>query len=421
MNDTKKPEVIEQAYLRANEEYKRFGVNCDKAIGMLKNIPLSLHCWQGDDNNGFDNDAELTGGILVTGNYPGRSRNGEELRADIDKAFSLIPGRKKLNLHASYAEMDGKKADRDAIGPEHFSKWIAWAKESNVGLDFNPTLFSHEMFKDNMTLTHPDKSVRRFWIEHCKRTREIGAEFGKVLGQPCVNNIWAADGLKDTPADRIGYRERLKDSLDEVFEQKFDRKHLVDAVESKLFGIGSESYVPGSFEFYMGYAIKNNLALCLDSGHYHPTESISDKISSVLMYIDNVLLHVSRGVRWDSDHVTTFTDDTRAIARECVKSGMDRIFYGLDFFDATINRIAAWVIGSRAFLKAMLFAMLEPEEITVAEYRFDYTTRLALMEETKQLPWGAVWDKYCLGCGVPAGADWLAEVKRYEADVLSKR
>ena len=421
MNDTKKPEVIEQAYLRANEEYKRFGVDCDKAMNMLKGIPLSLHCWQGDDNNGFDNDGELTGGILVTGNYPGRSRNGEELRADIDKAFSLIPGRKKLNLHASYAEMDGKKADRDAIGPEHFSKWIAWAKESNVGLDFNPTLFSHEMFKDNMTLTHPDKTVRRFWIEHCKRTREIGAEFGKVLGQPCVNNIWAADGLKDTPADRIGYRERLKDSLDEIFEQKFDRKHLVDSVESKLFGIGSESYVPGSFEFYMGYAIKNNLALCLDSGHYHPTESISDKISSALMYLDNILLHVSRGVRWDSDHVTTFTDDTKAIARECVKSGMDRIFYGLDFFDATINRIAAWVIGSHAFLKAMLFAMLEPEEITAAEYRFDYTTRLALMEEAKQLPWGAVWDKYCLDCGVPAGADWLAEVKRYEADVLSKR
>ena len=421
MNDTKKPEVIEQAYLRANEEYKRFGVDCDKAMNMLKGIPLSLHCWQGDDNNGFDNDGELTGGILVTGNYPGRSRNGEELRADIDKAFSLIPGRKKLNLHASYAELDGKKADRDAIGPEHFSKWIAWAKESNVGLDFNPTLFSHEMFKDNMTLTHPDKTVRRFWIEHCKRTREIGAEFGKVLGQPCVNNIWAADGLKDTPADRIGYRERLKDSLDEIFEQKFDRKHLVDSVESKLFGIGSESYVPGSFEFYMGYAIKNNLALCLDSGHYHPTESISDKISSALMYLDNILLHVSRGGRWDSDHVTTFTDDTKAIARECVKSGMDRIFYGLDFFDATINRIAAWVIGSHAFLKAMLFAMLEPEEITAAEYRFDYTTRLALMEEAKQLPWGAVWDKYCLDCGVPAGADWLAEVKRYEADVLSKR
>lgn len=421
MNDTKKPEVIEQAYLRANEEYKRFGVDCDKAIEMMKSIPLSLHCWQGDDNNGFDNDGELTGGILVTGNYPGRARSGAELRADIDKAFSLIPGKKKLNLHASYAELDGNKADRDAIGPEHFSKWISWAKERNVGLDFNPTLFSHEMFKDNMTLTHPDKDVRRFWIEHCKRTREIGAEFGKALGQPCVNNIWAADGLKDTPADRIGYRERLRDSLDEILEQKFDRKHLVDSVESKLFGIGSESYVPGSFEFYMGYAIKNNLALCLDSGHYHPTESISDKISSVLMYIDNVLLHVSRGVRWDSDHVTTFTDDTKAIARECVKSGMDRIFYGLDFFDATINRIAAWVVGSRAFLKAMLFAMLEPEEITAAEYRFDYTTRLALMEEAKQLPWGAVWDKYCLDSGVPAGADWLPEVKRYEADVLSKR
>lgn len=421
MNDMNKTEAIERAYQSAKEVYKRFGVDTDKAMDVLGQIPLSMHCWQGDDNNGFDNDAELNGGILVTGNYPGRAHNGKELRADIDKAFSLIPGKKKLNLHSSYAEFSGGKADRDSISPEHFSKWIDWAKQRNVGLDFNPTLFSHDMFKDNMTLTHPDKSVRKFWIEHCKRTREIGAEFGRALGQPCVNNIWIADGLKDTPADRIVYRQRLKDSLDEIFEEKFDRRHLVDSVESKLFGIGSESYVPGSFEFYFGYAIKNNLALCLDSGHYHPTESIADKISSVLMYLDNILLHVSRGVRWDSDHVTTFTDDTKAIARECVKSGINRMFYGLDFFDATINRIAAWVIGSRAFLKAMLYAMLEPKEITDAELNFDYTTRLALMEETKQLPWGAVWDKYCLMCGVPAGADWLPEVKAYESDVLSGR
>ncbi len=288
-------------------------------------------------------------------------------------------------------------------------------------MDFNPTLFSHDMFRDNMSITHPDKTVRQFWIEYCKRTREIGAEFGRQLKIPCVNNIWAADGMKDAPADRMGARQRLNASLDEIFEAKFDKNHLVDAVESKLFGIGSESFVPGSFEFYLGYAIKNNLALCLDSGHYHPTETIADKISSALLYIDSVLLHVSRGVRWDSDHVTSLTDDTKLIARECVQSGMDRVHYALDFFDASINRIAAWVIGSRAFLKAMMIALLEMPAIQKAEENFDYTTRFALFEEEKQLPWGSVWDEYCIECGVPVGFDWLAEVRKYEQEVLSKR
>ncbi len=414
-------EAIEKNYQGAKESYRSFGVDTEAAMDVLKDIALSIHCWQGDDNNGFDNDSALTGGILVTGDYFGRARTGDELRADIDMAFALIPGKHKLNIHSCYSEFDNNKVDRDKISVEHFSKWLDWAKKNEVGLDFNPTLFSHEMFKDNMTLTHPDKSVRKFWIEHCKRTREIGYEFGKQLGTPCVNNIWIADGMKDTPADRMGYRQRLKDSLDEIFEQNFDKNQLVDVVESKLFGIGSESFVPGSFEFYLGYAIENNLTLCLDSGHYHPTETISDKISSALLYLENILLHVSRGVRWDSDHVVALTDDTKAIARECVQSGINRIFYALDFFDATINRIAAWVIGARAFKKAMLIALLEPPAIKQAEKKFDYTTRFALMEEEKQLPWGAVWDKFCLDEGVPVGADWLKEVKEYEAEVQSKR
>jgi L-rhamnose isomerase len=358
---------------------------------------------------------------MATGNYPGKARNGEELRADIDKAFSLIPGTKKLNLHAIYAEFDGAPVGRDKIDASHFSKWIEWAKKAGYGLDFNPTFFSHPMFKDGMSLAHPDKAVRQFWIDHAKRTREIGAEFGKQLGKPCVNNIWIADGMKDTPADRMAYRQRLLDALDEIFEDSFDKAHLVDAIESKLFGIESESFVVGSFEFYMGYAVKNDLTLCLDSGHYHPTETIADKISAVLLYLDKVLLHASRGIRWDSDHVTALTDDTQLIARESVRCGLDRIYCALDYFDASINRIAAWVIGARAFFKALMIAMLEPPAIKRAEEKYDFTTRFALTEEAKQLPWGAVWNEYCLQCGVPAGADWLDDVRAYETHVLLKR
>jgi len=414
-------ETIKRDYESAKAQYKAFGVDTDKAMEALKKVPLSIHCWQGDDVGGFESEGALTGGIMATGNYPGKARNGEELRADIDKAFSLIPGIKKLNLHAIYGEYGGNFVDRDKIDVSLFEKWIAWAKKNGLGLDFNPTYFSHPMFKDGMTLAHPDKAVRKFWIEHTKRTREIGAEFGKQLGIPCVNNIWLADGMKDTPADRLAYRQRLKDSLDESFEQQYDKAHLVDAIESKLFGIGSESFVVGSFEFYMGYAVKNNLTLCLDSGHYHPTETISDKISAALLYIDSILLHVSRGIRWDSDHVAALTDDTQLIARECVNSGLDRIFCALDFFDASINRVAAWVIGSRAFFKALLIAMLEPPAIKRAEEKFDFTTRFALTEEQKQLPWGAVWNEYCVQCGVPAGADWLDDVRAYETHVLLKR
>lgn len=410
-----------KAYEKAKARYKSFGVDTDNAIETLKNLPLSIHCWQGDDVTGLESNSKLTGGIMATGSYKGKARNADELRADISKAFSLIPAKKKLNLHAMYAEFDGMTVGRDQIHAEHFESWLSWAKQNGYGLDFNPTLFSHDMFKDNMTITHPDKPISRFWIEHCKRTREIAAEFGKQLGQPCINNFWAPDGMKDTPADRMGARLRLLDALDEIFEQKYEKGYLVDTIESKLFGIGSESFVPGSFEFYYGYAVKNNMTLCLDSGHYHPTESISDKISAVLLYIDKVLLHVSRGVRWDSDHVTALTDDTRAIARESVQSDMNRIYYALDFFDASINRIAAWVIGSRAFLKAMLIALLELPAIKKAEAHFDYTTRFALFEEQKQLPWGAVWDEFCRQSGVPAGFDWIDDVREYEDTVLSKR
>ncbi len=414
-------ELIQSNYSKAKDVYKALGVDTDKAIADLKQVPLSIHCWQGDDVTGLESGGALTGGIMATGNYPGKARTGDELRADITKAFSLIPGKKKLNLHAMYAEFDSERADRDKINVSHFSKWLAWAKEAGIGLDFNPTIFSHDMFRDNMSMTHPDEKIRRFWIEHGKRTREIGAEFGKQLGMPCVNNVWVADGMKDTPADRMGSRKRLIDALDEVFETKYDKAYLVGAVESKLFGIGSESFVPGSFEFYMGYAVKNNLALCLDSGHYHPTETIADKISSALLYLDNILLHTSRGIRWDSDHVTALSDDTKLIARECVQAGLGRIFCALDFFDASINRIAAWVIGSRAWQKALLLGMLELPAIKAAEQKFDYTTRLALIEEEKQLPWGAVWDRFCVECGVPAGFDWLDDVRQYESDVLLKR
>ncbi len=413
--------AISEAYEAAKSLYRSFNVDTDHVIEALKGIPLSIHCWQGDDVTGLESGGTLTGGIVATGNYPGKARDGEELRSDIDKAFSLIPGKKKLNLHAMYAEFPGAKADRDSIDVSHFAKWLEWAKKGGYGLDFNPTLFSHPKFKDNMTLTHPEGEIREFWVEHCKRTREIGAEFGRQLGQPCVNNIWIPDGMKDTPAYRMRYRKLLKDSLDEIYEEKYDDAYLMDAVESKLFGIGSESFVPGSFEFYLGYAVKNGLVLCLDSGHYHPTETISDKISSVLLYLDKILLHVSRSIRWDSDHVTALTDDTLLIARECIRCGIGRIFCALDYFDASINRIAAWVIGSRAFQKALLIALLEPPAIKEAEEKFDYTTRLALTEEVKQLPWGAVWDKFCIECGVPAGFDWIRDVREYETDVLLKR
>ncbi len=414
-------ERINKRFDLAKAEYAGFGVDVDAVMAKMDETRVSIHCWQGDDVGGFENGTELTGGILSTGNYPGKARSAKELRQDIDKALSLIPGKQKLNLHAIYPDFQGTVPDRDKETVELYQPWIDWAKEREMGLDFNPTVFSHDMFKDNMSLTHPDKKVRQFWIDHIRASREIATEIGKQTGQLCVNNIWIADGMKDTPADRRSYRERLKDSLDSCLEKSYDKRHLLDSVECKLFGIGSESFVPGSHEFYLAYAVKNGLGLTLDSGHFHPTETISDKISSILLFVDQILLHVSRGVRWDSDHIVNLTDDTKAIARECVQNGLDRIHMGLDFFDGSVNRIAAWVIGTRAFQKALMIAMLEPEAIKQAEADFDYTTRLALMEEVKQLDFGAVWDMYCLKHDVPAGFDWIDEVKQYEADVQLKR
>lgn len=417
------PKHVDAAWKLARERYAALGVDVEKAIKRLKSIPISLHCWQGDDVGGFEQQGDaIGGGLAVTGNYPGRARTPDELRADLDQALALIPGSHRLNLHAFYGEFGGKKVDRDGIEPAHFKGWIAWAKERGVGLDFNPTCFAHPKAADGFTLASADKSIRKFWIEHCRRSREIGAAMGKALGSPCVTNVWVPDGFKDTPADRMGARTRLADSLDAVFEKSLPAKHLLDAVEPKLFGIGAEACTVGSAEFYLGYAITRKKLLCLDAGHFHPTETISDKISSVLLYLPEILLHVSRGVRWDSDHVVTFSDDLQAIAREIVACGdPSRVHVGLDYFDASINRIAAWTIGTRNMLKALLLALLEPPGIGAAEEAGDTTTRLALQEEAKGLPFGAVWDYHCEIEGVPVGEAWLADIRRYEDQVTGKR
>ena len=411
------------AYRLAHERYATLGVDVDRALRALAKIPVSLHCWQGDDVGGFENVGNaLGGGIAVTGNHPGKARTPDELRADLEKALSLIPGQHRLNLHAMYGEFGGRKVDRDAIEPAHFKNWISWAKANGLGLDFNPTCFSHPKAADGFTLSHREKGIRQFWIEHCRRSREIGAAMGKALGTPCVTNVWIPDGFKDTPADRQSPRERLVAALDEVFKEPLPAKHNLDAVEGKLFGIGAESCTVGSHEFYLGYAITRRKLLCLDAGHFHPTESIADKISSVLLYVPEILLHVSRGVRWDSDHVVTFTDELQAIAREVIATGhADRVHLGLDYFDASINRIAAWVIGTRNLLRALLLALLEPPAIRAAELAGDNTARLALQEESKSLPFGAVWDYYCETKGVPVGTAWLAEVKGFEKRILLNR
>ncbi|MDP3849057.1 MAG: L-rhamnose isomerase [Luteolibacter sp.] len=414
---------ISQSYSTAKARYAEMGINTEAAMDALSKIPISLHCWQGDDVGGFENSGEsLGGGIAVTGNYPGKARTPDELRADIDMALSLIPGKHRLNLHAFYGEFGSKKVDRNEIRPEHFSGWIDWAKANHIGMDFNPTCFSHPKAADGFTLSHPKKTIRDFWIEHCVASREIAAVIGKALGSPAVTNVWIPDGSKDTPVDRLAPRQRLSNSLDKVFTKKLNPKHQLDSVECKLFGIGSESYVVGSHEFYMGYAIKNQKILCLDAGHFHPTENIADKLSSVLLYVPSVLLHVSRGVRWDSDHVVTLNDALHEIASELVRNQLlSRTHIGLDFFDASINRIAAWTIGTRNTLKALLIALLEPPALREAEKSGDFTSRLALMEDAKSLPWGAVWDAYCESRNVPAGIRWLTEVKRHEASVLGRR
>ena len=414
---------IEKAHELARERYAALGVNVSEAATRLSRLSISLHCWQGDDVHGFEGSgSELSGGIAVTGNHIGRARTPDELRADLDKALSLIPGTHRLNLHASYGEFGGKTVDRNEVSTEHFAGWIDWAKSNGMGMDFNPTFFSHPKADDGFTLAHADAGIREFWIEHGIACRKIGADMGKALGSPCVTNVWVPDGYKDTPADRKAPRERLAQSLDQLFAEPLDHAHNLDAVEAKLFGIGSESYVVGSHEFYLGYATSRQTLLCLDAGHFHPTEVISDKLSSVLLYVPEILLHVSRGVRWDSDHVVTYSDELQAISLELVRGDfLNRTHLGLDFFDASINRIAAWVIGTRNFQKALLAALLEPPAIRTAETQGDFTSRLALQEEAKSLPFGAVWDQFCETQNVPVGEAWLADVKKHEKDILSKR
>jgi L-rhamnose isomerase len=415
---------ITAAYELSREMFAEHGVDTSAALERLAKIPLSLHCWQGDDVGGFENSGgELGGGLAVTGNYPGKARTPHELRADLEKTCSLLPGQHRLNLHAFYAETGAKRVERNELTPVHFKNWIDWAKSQRLGLDFNPTFFSHPKAADGFTLAHPDKAIRRFWIEHGIACREIGAAMGRALGSPCVTNVWIPDGFKDTPVDRKAPRQRLEESLNAIFAQPLNPKHNLDAVEPKLFGLGSESYVVGSHEFYLGYAVRHKKLLCLDSGHYHPTETIADKISAVLSSLDEILLHVSRGVRWDSDHVVILSDELQAIAQELVRGDfLGRVHIGLDYFDASINRVAAWTIGARAMIQALLRALLEPvARLRKAEAEGDYTSRLALLEEAKSLPFGTVWDFYCESQGAPVGEAWLAEVKTYEKDVLSKR
>ena len=415
---------LQTAYQLARDRYGALGVSTDRVLNQLSKVPISLHCWQGDDVTGFENfGGTLGGGLVATGNYPGKARTPDELRADAAKALSLIPGRHRFNLHAFYGEFGGRKVERNEIQTEHFKNWIDWAKSLGIGLDFNPTCFSHPLSASGFTLSHRDQAVRKFWIEHCQASRRIGAAMGRALGSATVTNVWIPDGMKDTPADRRGPRERLEESLDAVFKPKLNPQHNLDAVEGKLFGIGAESYTVGMHEFYLGYAVKRQKLICLDAGHFHPTENMADKISSVLCFVPEILLHVSRGVRWDSDHVVTLNDELSGIAQELVRGDyLGRTHLGLDYFDASINRIAAWTIGARNLLRALCMAMLEPyPTYRKLELEGDYTARLALMEEAKTLPFGAVWDYYCERQGVPVGEKWLAEVKSYEKNVLSKR
>lgn len=415
--------AINQAWELAKARYAEQGIDVEQAISMMEKLPISMHCWQGDDVAGFEQSTTgLTGGIQTTGNYPGKATTPGQLRQDLELAFSLIPGPKRLNLHAIYLEAD-RPVDRNEIEPKHFSGWVDWAKKQQIGLDFNPTFFSHPLSADGFTLSNASDEIREFWIEHGKASRKISAYFGEALGTASVMNIWVPDGMKDVTVDKLGPRQRLLGALDDIIAEKIDEKFHIDAVESKLFGIGAESYTPGSNEFYLGYAATRGTALCLDAGHFHPTEVISDKISAASLYVNHLLLHVSRPVRWDSDHVVLLDDETQAIASEIVRNKLfDRVHIGLDFFDASINRVAAWVIGTRNMKKALLRALLEPtDNLRDAELKGDYTSRLALLEEEKSLPWQAVWDEYCRRNDSPIGRQWLQAVKQYEASVLSQR
>ena len=417
--------LITAGYEYAKEVYAAKGIDVDKAMEKAAEYPISLHCWQGDDVIGLETAAGGTsGGIQTTGNYPGRARNGEELRADFSKAISLIPGKKKLNLHASYAELKGKKVDRDEYTAEEFSDWLAYAKKEKIGLDFNPTYFGHPYVDDGFSLSSADEKRRKFWIEHGKRCREIGEVFGKELGQPCVINFWMPDGYKDTPADTDSPRARMVAALDEIFAAKdISENYVLDAVESKLFGIGVESYTVGSNEMMLGYALTRKKLVTLDTGHFHPLEYVSDKLSAVLQYAPKLLLHISRPVRWDSDHVVVWDGETSRIFNEIVANGYEnRVCCATDYFDASINRVAAWVIGSRSAQKALLAAYLNPNAaLRKAEYDFDFTARLAEQEEAKSMPFGPIWDMYCLKQNVPVGDEWISDIRKYEKDVLSAR
>ena len=415
-----KQELIEKAYEVARERYAAYGIDTEAVMATLQRIPLSLHCWQADDVTGFESAGTLTGGIQATGNYPGKARNIEELRADILKAASLIPGKHRLNIHEIYGEFGGKKVDRNEVGIEHFEGWMQWSKENDMPLDFNSTSFSHPLSGD-LSLANPDKAIRDFWIEHTKRCRAIAEEMGRRQGSPCIMNLWIHDGSKDITVNRMKYRALLKDSLDQIFEQKYE--NMRDCIESKVFGIGLESYTVGSNDFYIGYGAQNNKIVTLDMGHFHPTESVADKLSSLLLFVPEVMLHVSRPVRWDSDHVTIMNDDTVDLMHEIVRcDALDRVHIGLDYFDASINRIGAYVVGSRAAQKALLQALLEPlAQLREFEAKGQGFERLALLEEAKTLPWNAVWDMFCLRNGVPVGDEFIAEVEQYEKDVTSKR
>ena len=414
---------VKKRYEEAKKRYAAIGVNTDEAIKKMADVKISIHCWQGDDVKGFlTPQGELTGGIMSTGNYPGAAHTPDELRQDLEKAYSLIPGKHKLNLHAIYLDTD-EEVDLNQIEPKHFKKWVEWAKKQGIGLDFNPTHFSHPMMKDGMTLSHPDKGVRDYWIEHGKRSRKIAEYMGKETGQTCINNFWMPDGMKDNPIDRYTPRKRMMEALDEIFEEKLDEEYTMEAVESKLFGLGAEAYTVGSHEFYMGYGLTRNKLICLDAGHFHPTEVISNKLSSLALFSKGIMLHVSRPVRWDSDHVVLMDDELQDIAKELVRNDLlSRTNIGLDFFDATINRIAAWVIGTRNTQKAMLKAMLEPiQDLKEMELEFDFTKRMAYTEELKDFPYADVWNYFCEQNGVPVGLDWLEEVRNYEEEVLMKR
>ncbi len=420
-----KKELTEKNYAIAKELYAKIGVDTDKAIEKINRYQISLHCWQGDDVGGFETpDAELAGGgIQVTGNYPGKARNIPELKQDLEKVMTLLPGKQRLNLHAIYGDFGGEHVDRDQIETKHYRTWIDWAKKNGIGLDFNATCFSHPMADSGFTLSSKDEKVRKFWVEHVKRCRRIAADMGKELGTPAVHNLWIPDGSKDIPVDRYGHRKLLKKSLDEIFAEEFPEEYLKDAIESKLFGIGAESMTVGSHDFYLSYAAKNNKMICIDNGHFHPTEQAGDKISAVLDFVPGILLHVTRPVRWDSDHVVTLNDEIMLIAQEIVRTdSTEKINIGLDFFDASMNRIGAYVVGTRAMQQALLISLLEPyKQLKEYEEAGKSFERLALLELLKSKPWGAVWDYYCMTSEVPVAEDFIAKVEDYEKDILTKR